>query len=382
MDVVGAQKHLMSRFTFSLATPQDDAQLRARMAQDWMAGDISISFRREPNYFAGCQLQGDRVQVIACRDNSNNQIVGLGSLCSSLMHINGIPTRAGYLADLRGDPAYRNGTLLARGYRYLRTLHEANPLPHYYSIIFDTNEAALGALVHSRAGLPAYEPAGKIRTPALHLDFAKSPILVEGVHLRRANQQDLGAIVSFLNEHLALKQYSPVYTESDFLAGGRCSSLPINQFFLALQDDRIIGTIAAWDQKDVRQTHIEQYCAKLKALRPLYNLASLVSPLKRLPAVGSRVPYLYLCCIAMQDNNASVFRAVLRFAYNELRSGPWHYAIAGLHDLDPLAAVLDEYRSIPTAGLLYRVNFDSNAVSATTQTKPDNRIPYVEMALS
>jgi hypothetical protein len=369
----GGQK--MSRFTFSLATPKDDPQLRARMAQDWIAGDICISFRREPNYFAGCRLQGDSVQVITCRETSNNKIVGLGSLCSNLVHVNGVPTRAGYLADLRGDPAYRNGTLLARGYRFLRTLHEADPLPNYYTIIFETNEAALRSLIHSRAGLPAYEPAGKIRTPALHLDFPKLAIYIEGLNFRRANRNDLSAIVRFLNQRLSLKQFSPIYTESDFGAGGRCSSLPMDHFFLALQGGIIVGTIAAWDQREVRQTHIERYSATLNTFRPFYNLASLISPLKGLPAVGSRVPYLYLCCIATKDNDVAVFRALLRFAYNQLRTGPWHYAVAGLHDLDPLAAVLGEYRGIPTAGLLYQVNFGSNELPASSPIKPDSRIP-------
>jgi hypothetical protein len=372
----------MSRFTFSLATLKDDAQLRARMAQDWIAGDISVSFRREPNYFAGCHLQGDSVQVITCRENSSNQIVGLGSLCSTLVHINGVLTRAGYLADLRGDPAYRNGTLLARGYRFLRTLHEANPLPSYYTIIFEKNEAALRSLVNARAGLPAYEAVGRIRTPALHLDFPKPAIHIEGLSLRRANPNDLSTIIAFLNQRLSLKQFSPVYTVRDFAAGGRCGSLPIDQFFLALQGGIIVGTIGAWDQKEVRQTHIERYSAKLNAFRPLYNLASLVSSLKQLPTVGSRVPYLYLCCIATKDNDVTIFRALLRFAYNELRTGPWHYAIAGLHDSDPLATVLEEYRGIPTAGLLYRVNFGSDASRESPQIELDSRIPYVEMALS
>lgn len=382
-DVVAVARGIspMSRFTFSLATELDDAQLRACMAKNWMDGDIAISFRREPSYFAGCSLQGNQVQVVICRDVESQQIVGLGSRCRSMMHINGKPVNAGYLADLRIDPAYRHGLLLAQGYRYLRSLHNAYPLPAYFTIIFNGNKPALQSLVGGRAGLPTYYPMGQILTPAIHLDFVKSTIALPGIQLRRAKQSDLKLMVKFMNECFVLRQFSPVYCEQDFLSGGRCAGLLVEDFFLALKDGCIVGTLAAWDQSNVRQTHIERYSPALAALRPIYNLASAISSLKSLPTIGSRIPYLNICCIAIEHDDIETFRALLRFAYNELRSGPWHYAIASLHELDPLVSVLDEYRSISAAGLLYRVEFDKNDTSKDSITL-DNRIPYFEMALA
>ncbi len=404
----------MSRFTFSLATSADDAQLRARMAEDRMEGHIAISFRREPSYFAGSRLQGERVQVITCHDTfaPDQRIVGLGARASSLMHVNGQPLSTGYLSDLRADPEYRNGTLLARGYRYLRTLHEQEPLPLYVSIIFDTNRTALQTLVGARAGLPNYTCLGKILTPALHLDWPRPAITLPGVHLRRARAADLPAVVRFLNRRLASRQFSPVYAEADFLPGGRCSGLQVSDFFLALKqpsaapqaaqeaqntrnaedaqngppasDDSLLATLAAWDQASVRQTHIERYSPALRLLRPLYNLASQLSPLKPLPAVGSRVPYLYWSCIAVQDDDPALLRALMRHAYRSLRQGPWHYAIPGLHERDPLAQVLAEYRQIPAAGLLYRVDFANGPHNGPDETPfvLDQRIPAFEMALA
>lgn len=429
----------MSRFTFSLATSADDAQLRARMAEDRMEGNIAISFRREPSYFAGSRLQGDRVQVITCHDTFDraNRIVGLGARASCQMHVNGQPLRIGYLSDLRADPQYRNGTLLARGYRFLRTLHEAEPLPLYVSIIFDTNRTALQTLVGGRAGLPNYTCLGKILTPALHLDFPRRAITLPGVTLRRAQAADLPAIVRFLNRRLATRQFSPVYAEADFLPGGRCTGLRVTDFFVAIKDaptvaqasgqsdartdrktdtqpdnntnkqtgsaapdaaspiasdDNLLATLAAWDQAGVRQTHIERYSTALNLLRPLYNLASKISPLKPLPAVGSRVPYLYWCCIAVHNDDLTLLRALVRHAYRALRTGPWHYAIMGLHERDPLAPVLKEYRQIPAAGLLYRVDFadsgntagaaGTGSTAASERFTLDNRIPCFEMALA
>jgi hypothetical protein len=358
-----------------LAEPADDPQLRARMAKDWMEGDIAVSFRREPDYFAGCRLQGDQVQVIVCHDMERGKIAGLGSRCTSNMYLDGKATRAGYLADLRGDPEYRKGTLLARGYRLLRNLHEADPVPVYYTVIYDTNAVALRSLVGARAGLPSYVPMGRILTPAIHLDMRKAGLTVPGVQLRRARADELGAIVTFLNTQLSARQFAPVYREQDFQPGGRCTGLAATDFFLALRDGEIVASMAAWDQAAIRQTHIERYSPVLRLLRPFYQLASAISPLKPLPAVGSRIPHLYLCCIAVAGDDVPVFRALMRFAYNALRSGPWHYAIAGLHERDPLAAVLGEYRAIAAAGILHRVDFG-------IPYELDQRLPYIEMALA
>jgi hypothetical protein len=365
----------MSRFEFGLAQGSDDPQLRARMAADWMDGQIAVSFRREPNYFSGCRLQGEQSQVIVCREVEGGRIVGLGSRCSSQMYINGEARRAGYLADLRGDPAYRKGTLLARGYRFLRALDQADPLPVNYTVIYDTNAVAINNLVGGRAGLPTYRPLGRILTPAIHLDLLRRALAVPGVALRRARADEAGAVVAFLNRQLCSRQFAPVYQERDFLPGGRCSGLTMTDFFVAVRDGQITATVAAWDQAAVRQTHIERYSPALAAIRPLYNLASAVSPLKRLPAVGERIAHLYLSCIACANDELPVFKALLRFAYNQLRSGPWHYAIAGLHENDPLAPALQDYRAIPAAGLLYQVDFNQPFALS-------NQIPYIEMALA
>ena len=119
----------MSRFEFSLAGPADDLQLRARMAGDVMEGGIAVSFRREPSYFSGCRLQGDATQVVKCVDTTTGRVVGLGCRSTTMAFVDGKRERIGYLSDLRLAPELRRGPLVARGYRMLRQLHVADPVP-------------------------------------------------------------------------------------------------------------------------------------------------------------------------------------------------------------------------------------------------------------
>jgi hypothetical protein len=346
----------MSRYRFDLATEADDAQLRARMAEGAMEGAIAVSFRREPSYFAGCRVQGDTTQVTKCVDTVTNTIIGLGSRSTSLAYVNGAPQRIGYLADLRSIAAYRGGTLLARGYRFLRTLHDADPVPFYITVIYDGNLDAVKNLVGARAGLPDYRELGRILTPAIYLDVRRRAIPHAHHRVVRGAPSLLPQIVRFLNDCQRQKSLAPVYRESDF-GSGRFANLNAKDFFLVMDGQAICATLAAWDQHGIRQTHVERYSRRLGAIRPFYNLAARVSPMRPLPAPGEAIPFVYLACIGVRNNDSETLRFLLRAAYNELRRGPWHYAIAGLDEADPLAAVLADYRCIPAAGRVFTVQY-------------------------
>jgi hypothetical protein len=370
----------MSKFEFALATPNDDAQLRQRMAEDWMQGKISVSFRREPNYFDGCNVQGETVQVIKCTEQQTGRIVGLGSRLISQAFINGEIKPLGYLADLRGHPEYRRGTLLARGYRFLRQLHDENPVPLYYSLILEGNTTALQNLVGGRAGLPHYRDMGRILTPAIHLDLPKPDIKIPGVRFERngvgASHISLPAILQFVQTWQSKKQFAPYYQLADF-EGCRLTGLKAEDFYLAIRGNQLVGAVAAWNQQAFRQTHVERYSPQLAMIRPFYNLLARMTPLKPLPAPGKMVPYFYLAFVAIEDNNPEIFRGLLRTLYRDCHRGSWHYFIAGLHENDPLATVLKEYRRIEAAGRLFVIYYpDGEALFHQL----DGRVPYLEIA--
>lgn len=364
----------MSRYTFALATPADDAKLRARMAMDRMEGTIAVSFRREPSYFGGCCVQGDTTQVVKCVDNDTGALAGLGSRSTALAYVDGEPRRIGYLSDLRVAPEYRRGMLLARGYRYFRDLHDADPVPFYTTMIYEGNTPALDTLKGGRAGLPHYRDWGRFLTPALHLDFRLKPAPVSGVTVERGSRVRLAEIVGFLNRWQSRRQFAPVYREHDF-PHGRFRGLRAEDFYLATRYGRIVGTIAVWDQSALRQTHVERYSTVLAVLRPAYNALAMMSPLKPLPVPGAQIPGVYLACLATEEDDVNIFRHLLRAVHEDIRCSSWHFAIAGLHETDPRTAVLMEIRHIPAAGRLFAVHFADRPLSLEP---PEKRVPYLE----
>lgn len=363
-------------FHFRLATSADDAALRARMAGDVLKGKISVSFRREPNYFTGAVLLGDHAQIIVCESDAG-QIVGLGSRFIRQSYLNGTASRTGYLSDLRVAPEVRCGRLLAHGFRFLRALHEADPVALYSTVILDGNTAALNALTHARVGLPHYQFMGRMLTPALHLDLARRVAKIPGVKVRRADVADLPRVTAFLQREHARRQFAPVWDRAALTAPG-IGRLRIEDFYLAERGDTLLATLAIWDQHVLRQLHVESYSKGLSRIRPLYNLLARLSPLKPLPAEGERVPYVYLSALAVAGDDADLFACLLDTVFNALRKGPWHYAVCGLHERDPLAAVLAGYRRIEAVGLLFAVHYPEHAAAFAAL---DDRAPYVDFGV-
>ncbi len=360
----------MSRYRFEPAVAADDAALRARMAADWLNGALSVSFRREPSYFAGCALQGEQVQVHKCVDTESGELVGMGARLVTHLCINGQWQRVGLLSDLRLAAHARGGTLVARGYRVLRALHEADPVDFYLTVILDGNRAATGSIASGRAGLPAYRDFGRMLSPAIHLDLPKPALSLPGTRFRRAATGEESAVLALLASAAPRRQFTRDW--STFAPG-----LSITDFFVAERGSHLVACVAAWDQQALRQTYIEAYSPPLAVLRPFYNAAARLLPLKPLPAPGTRIPYVYLAAVSVLDDDLGLWRALLRHAYRELRRGPWQHAIVSLHEDDPLAAALAHYRAIRAAGRLYVVHYgDGDAAVAAL----DRRTPCLDLS--
>lgn len=366
----------MPQYEYSLANAEDDPALRETLAHNIMPGNISVSFRKEPSYFTACKVQGHTSQIIKCTTIDDKNIIGIGARFTSNAYINGVEKRIGYLADLRIDKNHRKNSVLAKGYAFLKSLHKADEVPLYTTMIWHDNDEAKQSLIGARAGLPTYRPMGKFLTPAIFLDLRKKPLKIQGVRFQKATQEDMANLFTFIRECHSKKQCAPAYHVED-LTNGRLKNLKPEDFYIAMKENEIVGTIAAWDQTGFRQTVIEGYSTKLTLLKPLYNLSTKILPLKPLQSKGSEIPYFYASMIAIKNNDVHIFRALLRHLYCKKNTQKWHYFICGLHENDPLAHVLKEYRRIDVAGELYCVYYQSNKHAPEELA---NSIPYIEAA--
>jgi len=358
------------------ATEADDATLRRLLAGNPMEGRVCVAFEREPSYFAALRVQGGASQVLVGRDTDSGEAVGVGSRSITRVFVNGRPRDVGYLGDLRLLPAYRGRTVLARGYRLLRDLHADGRTDLYFTVIAADNAPALSTIAAGRAGLPSYRDLGAFVSPAVSLGRPK-PERPAGVEIADGEPALLDAIVACLNEHGAAKQFAPEYARADFDAGGRLPGLSARDFVVALRRGRVVGTLARWDQSAFKQTRIVAYRGGLRLLRPLLNAGAPLLGWPRLPRPGEHLRSFHAAGLAVEGNDRTIFAALLRRLYNHAAGGPHAFFVLGLHERDPLAAALDDYRCSAYRGRLFAVHF---ADGEAAWRALDGRVPHVEVA--
>jgi len=256
------------RFEFALAGEAEDDELRTLLRQISMPGNITLSFQREPSFLLAEQAGSITSQVIICKDSAKDQIVGMGCRSIRQVYIDGKPTQVGYLSMLRGIPEARGNIALARGYRYIRTLHADGAVPYYFTTILDDNTYAQALLTSARAGLPIYKPIARLVTYLIPLRRSKiKPDSSSSVS--RIEQDQLPKALAFLQNWNSRHQFAPVYTVEDML--GQNHLLPgfcWENFYVYQEQGELSGTLGVWDQQSFNQTFVTSYSGKMQFIRP------------------------------------------------------------------------------------------------------------------
>lgn len=366
----------MSRYQFELATSADDAALRDVIRRTAMDGDLSLSFQREPSYFAAGVVHGPFSQTVIGREHDSRRIVGFGVRSVRQHRLNGRQTPVGYLSALRILPEYRNLSLLARGYRFFSELHEDQRTSIYFTTIAEGNESALSVLTSGRAGLPPYHEAGRYHT--LVIPGTSRPPRRQNsddITVRPARESEWPELLSFWQEEGAGRQLFPCYTQQDFFnPAATFRDLAPQDVFLARRDGVLAGTFGLWNQQSFRQTVVERYSRRLAWFRRPFNLFAKLRKLPPLPPAGSRIPYSVAALSLIRGDDPAVLTRLLQTVRHQL--GNDRHLMWGLHESDPLLPVARQYAVTSYVTRLYFVCWDDGEPLRNTI---DDRPVYLEV---
>lgn len=346
---------------FAVATTADDAAIRRLLRANPMRGAVSIAFEREPNYFAGEGLAGATDRTLLAFEG--NRLVSMGRCSTREAFLNGVPRRAGYLAELRLDAAVSGRfDILRQGYRALRELEAAAPADFYFTSIAADNRRARQLLERGLPGLPRYDFLTEFVT--LLIPVAKS--ICEPA-LERATPAELS---DFLNTAAHRHQLAAVWSE-EILAALARHALPPGRFQVWRRGGKIVAAAALWDQRAFRQTLIRGYAGPLTWLRPILNLAG-----ARLPAPGATLAHAFLSPVAVEVAGEAMLPDFVSAFFPLAAQNGLEFLTLGFQADDPRLDLLRrrfscrEYRS-----RLYHVSLAGNSV------KTDGRSFFPEVAL-
>jgi hypothetical protein len=345
---------------FGLAGPADDEALRDLLRRTALPGEITLAFLREPSFFRAARAGNRESQAMVCRDVAAGEVVGMGERSIRAAYVDGQATALGYLSNLRGAPEWRKGLGLARGYRYLRSLHGDGKAPFYVTTILEENADAIGLLASGRGSLPTYEHVGTLITYLLpiHRRRRGAPTGVEPV--RADGLEDAFACLDAWNRR---HQFAPAY-EPDDLAGvtGLLPGFSLRSLYVARDRDRVVGTLGVWDQSAFKQTVVSAYSRRLGRARRLYNAYASLRGVPGLPPAGTHLRLLYGAFLSAAGDASETAEALVERALVDCSGRGASYLVVGLAEAHPLSGAIARRAARRLASRVYAVYWPDEGV--------------------
>ena len=364
---------MSDRFEVRLATAADERDLRALVGSVAMPGAVAVRFAREPDYFLGTTIMGDPCDVVVARDRADGALAGFACRAERPAFVNGAIERVGYVGQIRVADGYRGAGLLARGARLLRARTPSGQLA--FGVLARENPRAIGALVGARppGGMRAVRLGG-LTTCAVLLR-PRRPARAPGIAVRPASTAVLPDVVAFLHAEGARRQLFPVYALEDFTGGTALRGIAPEDVQVAWRGDRIVGTLAVWDQSGFKQDVVAGYGAPLRRWKPLLDAAARLVGARPLTPPGAAIPLAFAALARVADDDPVVFHALLVAAAEAARVRGKGFLMVGLADADPLLAVARRFLHVP-----YRSDLYALAWSEDPRARLDGRVPQIEIA--
>ena len=369
----------MPTLKFELATQADDADLRRLLRENPIQGSISLSFEREPNYFDASAVEGDFHQTIVARESDSGNVIAFGNRSIRPLYVNGEIQDIGYMSQLRVNHSYGKGMYLARGlaggFKKYHELHLDGRTPFYIMSVIEDNLPARRLLTSGLSEYPIAREYTRMFTYAIYPVRRKRELsLPSSMQIVRGDDNYTNDIVDCLNRNNARKQLAPYWTcDSLFL-----SSLSPSDFFLVLDQDRIIGCLACWDQNSFKQTVIRGYSGSLARWRKVINVFSRYIGVPYLPEPNTPLKYSYASHLAMDNDDPVVFKALLCAMYDHTLEQGYNYFTIGLAETNPFRRIMESYRPLTYISQIYLVNWDAEI---DLLSEIDQRIPGLEIAI-
>jgi len=359
-----------------LATPADEPEIRRLLRDNPMDGAIRVSLEREPDAFLAAAVEGEPHHTVVARDPRTGAVVGMGSRSVWNAFVNGEPRRLGYLSQLRVDRAFRGRRrLLAAGYALLRDRRGTDEAPFDVTSIIADNDVAKRLLGAGVPGLPRYRELAPFVTLILPAPRPRRP--PRGLRIERGSLAQMKEVADCLARNRRRYQAAPFFTAEELLSPERSRGLAPESFHLAIVDGRIAGCLAVWDQSGFKQAVVRGYAPRLARWRPWINRLAPLLGTPRLPEPGSLLPHAYVSHLAVDDDDPTLFQALVEAACADARAGGYAYLILGLAAHHPwLPWLRRRFRAREYRSVLYTVHWD-----AGENTLLDDRLPHVETAL-
>jgi hypothetical protein len=366
------------RFLFRDAAAGDDATLRAILRATPLPGWVTLSYEREPDYFAGCAIEGDSRTVLA--ETAAGEAVGFFSRAVRRAWIGGEAVRLGYLGQLRLLPQWRRRSrVVLRGFDVCRQLLDdgRQDTPYYLTSVLADNLIARRFLTANIRGMPTYRPlCGFVtRAVATRQPYARRRPMPPYA-LRPATPGDVETLASLLLSSGRCHELHPVWDVAALTALAPVGWRP-EHCLIVERAGRGVACGCRWDQRGLRQWRVDAYSPALSGLRPLANTGLRLAGYPTLPVPGSVLAQGFLSHLAVAPGEEPVLPWLVAGLLREAHAAGLASVVFGLPDPHPWVDRLVGLRALRYRSDLFLVHWPKGRPAAEAV---DGRRVHIEAA--
>ena len=332
------------------AVTEDNQALVDLAAACPMEGDIGLCMDRAPDFFALNRLEGERWRV-GVVDGPDGAPVGCICMAERRVHLDGRPSPALYVSDLKVHPEHRGAGVADALVEWARDACLAaggDRVPAFLTILAG-NRAMQRRMVGS-PGLPRLDRIATIRNHSVSLLWRRRPPGVEGLRIEQGGPGDVEEMAALWREVATGRRFSAVYDAASLAAWIEgAPNLDLSSYWLARRaNGRLAGFLGLWDQFPFKQMRVTAYSRRLAAARAAFNALAPLVRATALPPAGGHLRVLNAVHVCVPAGEPEVLRALLIAGYNGSRGRGYSFLNLGLDVEDPLAPALSGLWAQPT----------------------------------
>jgi hypothetical protein len=264
-------------FSIREATPSDNEALLRLEADSPQGTGISILIDRA-DYFYRSRMHTQARVLLAVEDE---RIVGVMAFAVKDVLINGVPDRAAYFYDLRGEATYRRS--MKRG------------LLRLWKTVLEEVQAADAAFLYGHVKCDNYDSLNVATRlgaqEAASFDMLTLPALRGRASPLDAHLDSLDEEVARIERAVGPRLLKPLRLAAAYERGAELGYL---KGIFRVERGASYAQLSAWDLSAIYRGRVLHMPLSLRALGAVLNPVARLLPVPRVPIVGQQIKYLQL----------------------------------------------------------------------------------------